>query len=79
MRLRPEAVVLDLVYAPAESVLLKHARWTGHAVVNGEPVLIAQAVEALLRLCGPLLSGRADVRKVVRGAMYAAAGSRQTA
>ncbi len=73
MRLRPEAVVLDLIYAPPESVLLKHARWTGHAVANGEGVLIAQAVEALLRMCAPLLAAQPDARELVRRAMQGAA------
>lgn len=78
MRLRPEAVVLDLIYAPPESVLLKHARWTGHAVANGEGVLIAQAVEALLRLCAPLLAAHPGARELVRRAMQGAAGATHT-
>ncbi len=78
MRLRPETVVLDLIYAPPESVLLKHARWTGHTVANGEAVLIAQAVEALLRLCASLLAARPGARELVRQAMHRAAGETRT-
>ncbi|MGH2452965.1 MAG: shikimate dehydrogenase family protein [bacterium] len=57
LRLPAEAVVLDLVYAPAETVLLKHARWTGHGGANGLEVLVGQAVAAFARICGPLLDG----------------------
>jgi len=64
--------VLDLIYTPPESVLLKHARWTGHVVMNGEAVLITQAVEAFMRICRPLLSPQPDVRAMVTEAMTGA-------
>ncbi len=55
LQLHRGAAVLDLVYVPPETVLLKHARWTGHTAVNGLGLLVTQAVEAFLRLCGPIL------------------------
>jgi shikimate dehydrogenase len=67
--LRSGAAVLDLIYAPAETVLLKHARWTGHAAANGLGVLVGQAVEAFALMCRPLLPPAVDVRTQVAAAM----------
>jgi len=69
--LRPGAALLDLVYAPSETVYLKHARWTGHPAENGAIVLLRQAVDGCMELCRPLLSGGApaDAARVVEGAM----------
>jgi len=71
LRLHAGAPVLDLIYAPPESVLLKHARWTGHTVMNGEAVLITQAVEAFMRLCAAIGEERllATARPLVEQAM----------
>ncbi len=76
MRLNPRAAVLDLVYAPAETVLLKHARWTGHPAENGAIVLLRQAVDGFMRLCGPALGSGApaDATRVVEQAMAQALG-----
>jgi shikimate 5-dehydrogenase len=41
-----EAVFYDLVYHPEETVFLRHARETGHRAVNGQGMIVAQAVEA---------------------------------
>ena len=72
LRLRPGAVVLDLIYAPLETVLLKHARWTGHAAVNGLDVLVEQAVDAFMRVSRPLLQdGEPDPRPAIGRAMHA--------
>lgn len=72
--LAPQAFVLDLVYAPLETVLLKHVRWTGHECMNGMPVLVAQAVEAFVRVGAPLLEGRDphEVRRLVESTMRGA-------
>lgn len=77
MLLAPQAFVLDLVYAPLETVLLKHVRWTGHEGENGLSVLAAQAAEAFVRVCAPLLDGRDqdEVRRMVESAMSAAVES----
>ncbi len=70
LRLRLQARVLDVIYAPPETVLLKHARWTGHQTANGLAVLVGQAVEAFLRICQPLLlQGAEAVRAKVTQAM----------
>lgn len=47
--LAPGAVVADLIYHPAETVLLKEARRRGHPVMNGLPLLLHQAILALER------------------------------
>lgn len=75
LRLRPGGVVLDLIYAPRETITLKHARWTGHQAMNGEGVLVGQAVEAFLRLAHLLIRGRdldaarGQVERVMREAL----------
>jgi len=76
-RLQRHAVVVDMVYAPAETVLLRHARAAGHRATNGRRMLIGQAAEALVRhVCARALaqigSDHADVRGTVRRAMAAA-------
>lgn len=37
----------DLVYFPAETVFLRHGRLTGHRTMNGQGMIVAQAVEGL--------------------------------
>ena len=39
-------VFYDLVYHPAETVFLRHGRESGHRTLNGEGMIVAQAVEA---------------------------------
>lgn len=48
-RLPSSVACVDLVYAPLESVFLRHARWSGHATLNGKAMNIVQAVEAFTR------------------------------
>jgi len=72
LRLAPHAVVLDLVYAPAETVLLKHARWTGHRTANGLGVLVAQAVDAFFRICRGHVAEDPNLRRAVRDVMHGA-------
>jgi len=71
LRLRTGTAVVDLVYAPPETVFLKHARWTGHPAKNGEVVLLHQAVDACMHLCRSLLGREApvDAERVVERAM----------
>lgn len=48
--------VYDLIYAPVESVSLRHMRYSGHAVANGKGMNIAQAVDAFCdRVCASFL------------------------
>lgn len=42
-------VCYDIIYAPLESVFLRHARWSGHPTLNGKAMNIVQAVEAFVR------------------------------
>lgn len=71
LRLRPGAAILDLVYAPFETVFLKHARWTAHPAENGEIVLLRQAIDGCMRLCESVLGGgaRVDAERVMEQAM----------
>lgn len=42
----------DLVYFPAETVFLRHARLSGHRTLNGKGMIVAQGVEAFFhRVC----------------------------
>lgn len=55
-RLPAPAACFDLVYAPLETVFLRHARWSGHRTANGKGMNIAQALEAFFhKVCRPLL------------------------
>ena len=45
--LRPGVPVLDLIYAPAETELLRQARQRGHKTANGFGLLVNQAVLSL--------------------------------
>lgn len=45
-RVPPETVVWDIVYAPAETILLRQARETGHHTQNGRSMLLIQAALA---------------------------------
>lgn len=58
LRLPPSAVVYDLIYAPLETVFLRHCRLTGHRTANGKGMNIAQAVDALVdKVCRSYLDG----------------------
>jgi shikimate 5-dehydrogenase len=46
----------DLVYAPTETVFMRHFRYSGHRVVNGKGMNVAQAVDGFCdRVCGDYL------------------------
>ncbi|MGQ0550322.1 MAG: shikimate dehydrogenase family protein [Armatimonadota bacterium] len=57
IRLLPRtAAVFDMIYAPSETVLLRHAREEGLATANGRGMNIAQAVAACVdHICRPML------------------------
>ncbi|MGH7847994.1 MAG: shikimate dehydrogenase family protein [Candidatus Binatia bacterium] len=40
-------VFCDLIYAPPETVFLRHGRYSGHRTLNGKGMIIAQAAQAL--------------------------------
>lgn len=78
VRLLPRgAAVFDMVYAPAESVLLRHAREAGLRGSGGRWMMIAQAAEALVghigaRVLAPRGSDRETLRSQVVQVMAAA-------
>lgn len=46
----------DLVYAPAETMTLRHARWAGHPILNGQGMIVFQAAAAFVdHVAQPLL------------------------
>ncbi|MGE3273261.1 MAG: shikimate dehydrogenase [Chloroflexota bacterium] len=46
----------DLVYAPAETMMLRHARWAGHSGLNGQGMIVFQAAAAFVdHIAQPLL------------------------
>ncbi|MBI2998196.1 MAG: shikimate dehydrogenase [Deltaproteobacteria bacterium] len=57
MHVAETAAFVDLIYAPLESVTLCQARWTGHRVLNGKGMNIAQASDAFVnRIMQPYLA-----------------------
>jgi len=51
----------DLIYAPGETVFLRHARLSGHRIQNGKAMIIAQAAEALFHnIARPMLETRGN-------------------
>jgi shikimate dehydrogenase len=44
--IRPDALVLDLVYAPAETAFVREARARGHKATDGLRMLLHQGVAA---------------------------------
>lgn len=42
--------VFDIVYAPLATVFLQHAKFTGHSVMNGKAMNIAQAAEGMFNV-----------------------------
>lgn len=39
--------ILDIVYSPCETTLLRHARWSGHRAANGKGMNVCQAADAM--------------------------------
>ncbi|MCG3203795.1 MAG: Shikimate dehydrogenase (NADP(+)) [Elusimicrobia bacterium] len=46
------AVFFDLIYSPSETLLLSQAKSAGRKIVNGQPMIVAQAVEAFRLMFG---------------------------
>jgi shikimate dehydrogenase len=54
-----DAAFYDLIYFPEETVFLRHARMTGHKVMNGKPMIICQAARAFFdHICKAELQAR---------------------
>jgi shikimate dehydrogenase len=50
------AAFFDLVYAPPETTMLRHARWSGHPALNGQGMIVFQAAAAFAdHIARPLL------------------------
>lgn len=58
-RLPRSTMCYDIIYAPLESVFLRHARWSGHQTLNGKAMNVMQAAEAFTRyVCRDWLASR---------------------
>jgi shikimate 5-dehydrogenase len=68
MRLLPaDAVVFDMIYAPAETTTMRHAREAGLRTANGRWMMIVQAAEACVRhICGDVIAARGAAREALR-------------
>jgi shikimate 5-dehydrogenase len=71
---------MDMVYSPAETILLRHARLAGRRGINGRGMLIGQAAESLVRhVCAREIAAKGidagHARSVARRAMLAAFGA----
>jgi shikimate 5-dehydrogenase len=68
MRLLPrDALVFDMVYAPVETVMMRHAREAGLRSANGRWMMIMQAVEACVgHICARAVAGRGEDREQAR-------------
>jgi hypothetical protein len=67
----------DLIYHPAETVFLRHARSTGHPTMNGKAMIVNQAMIAFCeRICATALRARgldtAETRRQILEIMYRA-------
>lgn len=51
-KVKPSAVVYDIIYTPAETVFLRQAREHGHMIINGEEMLAGQGAAALQKWTG---------------------------
>jgi len=54
-----DAAFFDLVYAPPESMTLRHARWAGHRTLNGQGMILFQAAASF---CDHVLRAHLDAR-----------------
>jgi shikimate dehydrogenase len=55
----PEVRFFDIVYAPLETVMLRHARLTGHRTLNGKGMNIGQAADGFFdKVCRGYLEAR---------------------
>jgi shikimate 5-dehydrogenase len=59
LALPPHVRCFDIVYAPLETVLLRHARLSGHATLNGKGMNVCQAADGLFdKVCRGYLQAR---------------------
>ena len=57
----------DLVYAPTDTVFMRHLRYSGHRVANGKGMNIAQAVDGFCdRVCAGILAERGFAPEAAR-------------
>ena len=63
------AAVVDLIYAPAETELLRRAREKGHHTANGIGLLVNQAVLALERFTGAEIDA-AEMKKLLSDKLF---------
>ncbi len=63
-----DAPVVDLIYAPAETELLRRAREDGHKTVNGFGMLVNQAVLSLEHFTGAEIDA-AEMKKLLSGVL----------
>ena len=55
-RVPRHAAFFDLVYAPPETMMLRHARWAGRPTLNGQGMIVFQAAAAFVdHIARPLL------------------------
>jgi shikimate dehydrogenase len=55
-RVARHAAFFDLVYAPSETTMLRHARWAGRRALNGQGMIVFQAAAAFVdHIARPLL------------------------
>ena len=65
----PGAVVMDMVYKPLCTPLLRQARSAGFATVDGLAMLVGQAVPSFEALFGQPVSRHVDVRALALAAL----------
>lgn len=66
-RLRPGAVLLDMIYAPPETATIRHAREAGLRAANGRWMMIVQAAEACVaHICAPAIARQGVDREAAR-------------
>src|SRR5262249_60832243 len=55
-RVARHTAFFDLVYAPSETTMLRHARWAGRQTLNGQGMIVFQAAAAFVdHIARPLL------------------------
>lgn len=63
----PRTAFFDLVYAPPETTMLRQARWSGRPTLNGQGMILFQAVAAFCdHIARPQLDARALDREAAR-------------
>lgn len=78
-RLRPGAVVLDLVYGPEPTPLLRAARDAGHLAIDGREVLLEQALSQFRLMTGTVLEAALARHILGMGDAPASGGATATA